>query len=271
MSFKQIISIHGVPRSGTTWLGQILDSSPSVKYKFQPLFSYAFKDRINLQSTKQDILDFYHELYNSSDEFLDQSKQKETGIHPTFTEKANNPECLVTKMVRYHYIIPHLLADVDDIKFLFIVRHPCGSLKSWKKAPREFNSQKWDFQREWEYGQSKNGFRPEEYYGYHKWKEATKLFLTMKQLYGERVMLIKYEDLVENPIEKSKEIYDFCNLDLSNQTKNFIEKSTKITQEDVYSVFKGQKDVDDWKNKLDGNIVNKVYQDLKNTELEQFL
>ena len=43
MGFDRIISIHGVPRSGTSWLGQILDSSPKVRYKFQPLFSYAFK------------------------------------------------------------------------------------------------------------------------------------------------------------------------------------------------------------------------------------
>ncbi|WP_138419832.1 sulfotransferase family protein [Aquibacillus sediminis] len=270
MNFKEIISIHGVPRSGTTWLGQILDSSPEVRYKYQPLFSYAYKDRINLQSSKDDIYNFYKELYKKYDDFLDQTKQKNIGIHPTFLEKNEYPDRLVTKMVRYHFLIPHLLNNVSDLKCLLIVRNPCGSLKSWKNAPREFSSE-WNFDEQWEFGQNKNNFRPEEYYGFHKWKEATKLFLEMKRQHKERVFLVKYENLVKNPVDMSEKIFDFFGLDYTSQTSNFIKDSTKIKQKDVYSVFKGKKDVNDWKNDLNGSIVNKVYQDIKGTELEQFL
>ena len=39
---KHIVGVHGVPRSGTSWLGQILNASKKVNFKFQPLFSYAF-------------------------------------------------------------------------------------------------------------------------------------------------------------------------------------------------------------------------------------
>ncbi len=60
--FKNIISIHGTPRSGTTWLGQIIDSSPNVRYKYQPLFSDSFKDRIFVRTPKKDVLKFYDEL-----------------------------------------------------------------------------------------------------------------------------------------------------------------------------------------------------------------
>ena len=41
------IAIHSAPRSGSSWLGQILNSSPKVCFRFQPLFSYAFKDYLN--------------------------------------------------------------------------------------------------------------------------------------------------------------------------------------------------------------------------------
>ena len=41
------IAIHSVPRSGSSWLGQILNSSLKVCFRFQPLFSYAFKDYLN--------------------------------------------------------------------------------------------------------------------------------------------------------------------------------------------------------------------------------
>ncbi|MGM7683384.1 sulfotransferase family protein [Cytobacillus sp. Hm23] len=270
MSFNDIISIHGVPRSGTTWLGQVLDSSPQVRYKYQPLFSYAFKDRLNLQSKNEEILNFYRELYYKSDDFLDQVKQKEIGIHPKFTVKNKHPKYLVTKMVRYHYLIPHLISNVSNIKFLLIVRNPCGVLNSWKKAPREFNRE-WDFKDQWEFAQNKNMFRPEEYFGFNKWKEATKLFLEMERLYKERVMLIKYEELVENPMKVTKHIYKFFNIDLSIQTEDFIDSSTKIFLDDIYSVYKGQKDVNDWKGELDQNIVRKIYESLENTEFERFL
>lgn len=44
VSMMHKIAIHSVPRSGSTWLGEILNSSANVKYCFQPLFSYKFKE-----------------------------------------------------------------------------------------------------------------------------------------------------------------------------------------------------------------------------------
>ena len=55
---KKTIALFGVPRSGTSWLGQIFDSCPDVIYKYQPLFSYAFKNRLNMQSSFDEISNF---------------------------------------------------------------------------------------------------------------------------------------------------------------------------------------------------------------------
>ena len=41
---KKVIAIFGMPRSGTSFLGQILDSSPSVAYRLEPIFSYKLKN-----------------------------------------------------------------------------------------------------------------------------------------------------------------------------------------------------------------------------------
>ena len=49
------VAIHGVPRSGTTWLGSIFDSSPNVIYRNQPLFSYAFKSYLSEHSLVQHL------------------------------------------------------------------------------------------------------------------------------------------------------------------------------------------------------------------------
>ena len=106
--FNNIISVHGVPRSGTSWLGQIFDSHPNVRYKFQPLYSDRFKDRINVRSTVNEINSFFNELYLTHDDFLDQTLKRRNKIYPSFSDKVRFPKYLVIKMVRYHYLIPYL-------------------------------------------------------------------------------------------------------------------------------------------------------------------
>ena len=270
IKFKKIISIHGVPRSGTSWLGQIFNSSPEVRYKFQPLFSYAFKDQINIYSTKKEILDYFNRLYDYKDSFIDQVGKKKIGVYPIYNYKKKKPKYLVTKMVRYHFLIPHFLYLLNNIYIIAIVRHPCGVLNSWKKAPREF-LQEWNFSKEWRFGQSKNEFRPEEYYGFHRWKEATKLFLEMSEQYPKKFKLIKYENLVRNPVSLTKELFGFVQLDFSNVTLNFLNDSTTKMHQDPYSVYKGKKDVNDWKKELDKKIVKNVFRELKGSEFEKFL
>jgi len=268
--FKEIISIHGIPRSGTSWLGQIFDSHPSVRYKFQPLFSDRFKDRINIRSTENEIYKYYNELFHTDDEFLDQVQNRKKNIYPIFKKKLKRPNYLVTKMVRYHYLIPHLLDKIENIFIVSIIRNPCACLSSWQKAPKEFKKE-WDFNAEWEFAQSYNRFRPEEYYGFHRWKEFAKLCITMEKLHKNKFFLLQYEDLVKNPMKQIKSLFEFCNLDISEQTTDFIQDSISINNNETYSVYKYRKNTKEWQNQLDEMIINKVISDLSNTEFEVFL
>lgn len=269
-SLTKLISIHGAPRSGTSWLGQIFDSSPDVRYKFQPLYSYAFRNTLNWSSEKQELIDFFTKLYETEDNYLDQIDKKEKGSYPLFDFKKNQPEFLVTKMVRHHYLIPLFLKELREMKVIGIVRNPCAAMVSWKNAPREFWPE-WSFDNEWYYAQSRNGFQPGEYYGFHKWKETAKLFLELEKKYPGRFILIRYEDLVKDPISVTKNLFQSVDLPFNQQTEKFIEESTLKVNDDVYSVFKGKKKIDDWVGKLDSKIVGTIYNELKGTELEAFL
>jgi hypothetical protein len=64
------VAIHGVPRSGTTWLGEIINSSPKTAYRYQPLFSYAHKDFLTNASTKTEINEFFIRLLQCEDDFV---------------------------------------------------------------------------------------------------------------------------------------------------------------------------------------------------------
>ncbi|WP_377350668.1 sulfotransferase family protein [Pontibacillus salicampi] len=268
-NYKRIISIHGAPRSGTSWLGQLFDSSPNVMYKFQPLFSYAFKDFLSLNSNYQDIKHFYDSLYHFEDDFLDQLDKKSSGKYPIFQRKLIEPEFLVLKMVRYHYLIPYLTSMEKKLKIVAIVRNPCGVLNSWRKAPREFLPH-WDFENEWLFAPAKNQFKPEEYYGYHRWKELAKLFLYMESNFKDSIRIIQYEDLVRDPLKTIEDVYHFCGLDISNQTLKFIKSSTSSYQEDAYSVYKGNKNISDWQSELPEAVQNYIYKDIKGTDIERF-
>lgn len=269
-SFQHIISIHGTPRSGTTWLGQIIDSSPQVRYKFQPLFSKAFKERISIRTPIEQTLRTLEEIYNREDKFLDRTKEKLAGIHKEFDQKERFPPFLAIKHNRYHYLIPYFLEFLSNIKIIGIIRHPCGTLNSWRKAPHEFLPEH-DFMKNWRFAEDRTAFRPEEYFGFHKWKELTKLFLVMKAQYPENVFLLRYEDLTRNPFQKTEELYQFCQLPMNEQTQAFLTESTTNRNEDVYSVYKAGKKVDDWKDELDQSIIDSVYKELANTEFEPYL
>ena len=80
---ENIIGIHGVPRSGTNWLGQIFNSQPNVNFKFQPLFSYAFKDYLDENSTEEEIQQFFEEIAISDNYFL---SLKDTVIHQNYPD-----------------------------------------------------------------------------------------------------------------------------------------------------------------------------------------
>ena len=259
--YREIIGIYGVPRSGTSWLGTIIDSSPDVVYRYQPLFSYRFKSRIQFESTNEDIGAFFEELYcENNDSFLNQTLERESGKYPIF-EKNTNKGILAYKEVRYLYTIPLLLKRVPDIRIIGIIRNPYDVIQSWINAPKEF-SDNWQILDEWYFGQSKNEWRPENYYGYAKWKEYIKLVETMKNEFPDTFMVVRYEDLSSNTNEVVKEIFEFSNIQYTAQTEQFIKESTSKTVSDAYAVYRDHKKQKSSKNILPPIVYDKIQQDL---------
>ena len=262
------IAIHSVPRSGSTWLGQIFNSSPLVSYKFQPLFSYAFKDRLGPESSLDEIKRFFTEVSVSSDGFLNQKESVTAGICPVF-KKINPPDFCVYKEVRYHHIVRNLLDKDRSIKLVGIVRNPLAVLSSWKLAPKEFRSE-WDFASEWRHASLKNQGRPEEFYGFEKWKIVAELFLELSQTRSEQFRLIQYDDLLRTTFDTVRSIFEFCEIPFEDPTNDFLIDSSLLNHSDAYSVFKSKPADNNWKNVLSREIINTVYGELENTALERF-
>lgn len=269
MSRLERVAIHGVPRSGTTWLGEIFNSSPRVIYKYQPLFSYAFKDFLGPDSARQEIDAFFEALRTSEDAFLDRTEERARGMLATFTKE--EPTHVVYKEVRYHHILHNLLRRAPDVRLVACVRNPLSVINSWLRAPREFRSDLgWQAHEEWREAPKKNLDRPEEFNGYERWKEATRIFLDLGHRYPERVRVVEYRELLADPEREVARLFGFCSLPVGEQTRVFLDRSTSESHPDAYSVFRAGQSDEKWQAELDPAIADEILADLAGTPLARF-
>lgn len=231
------IALHSPPRSGSTWLGSIFDSHPDVVYKYQPLFSYAFKDRLGPNSSSKEIREFFREISETEDDFIDQTEAKKNGIVPDF--ERSGCEAIVYKEVRYHHILRNLLVTDTDLKVVGLIRNPISTIYSWLNAPKEFEDS-WDPLEEWRYAPSKNQGRPEEFNGYEKWKEVAFLFLELKERHEDRFFLLTYESFNATPKAVARKLFSFAGLSWQKQTEEFLKESTSTSVDAPYGVFREQ-------------------------------
>ncbi|MEM5564598.1 sulfotransferase domain-containing protein [Psychroserpens sp. AS72] len=265
---KTITGIHGVPRSGTSWLAQIFNASPEVTLKFQPLFSYAFKDQLNEMSSAEEITDFFNAIYASDDDFINMRDTELLKGYPHFMKSEEQPH-LVFKHVRYHYVLPNIMNKNSKLKLILVVRNPMAVLSSWKNAPREFNKD-WSFSKEWKLAQNKNVDRAD-YFGFNKWKEATNMFLTLEKAYPNRVKIITYKSILKNTLEVAEELYQFAEITFGEQCVKFIRESKTKQVDDPNSVYKVKSNDEAYKMDLAIEFQNEIIQNLKGTHLERFL
>lgn len=266
-----VVAIHGAPRSGTSWLGQLFNSSEHVAYRYQPLFSYAFKDRLKKYSSHREIQTFFQDLLASDDPFvLQQGKASLAGYSLTFPKSALTH--VVYKEVRYHHLLEHLLGCYPLMKLVALIRDPRAVVHSWLRSPREFHPS-WDPLSEWSTGTLKNENREENWFGYQRWKELAYLFLSLKTLFPRRVYLVTYEDLTSAPLETLRYLFRFSGIPFTSQVQDFLADSRRRDDGETYGVFRDGEDggCEKWRTGLDQTIRKSIVSDLLGTPLEIFL
>lgn len=264
-----ILGIHGAPRSGTTWLGQLFNSHPAVAYRYQPFFSYAFRGRLDISSSPVEVQSFFEDLLNSQDDFvLQRGKSRLSASSPTFHK--TDAELLVYKEVRFHHLLPTLFATNADFKLIAIIRNPIAVLASWRMAPREFDSS-WSFRDEWRGAEKKNQALEENWYGYARWKQLADLFLSMEDMYAGRCKIVRYEDLVAEPLGTIRALFRFAGLEVTPQTSHFINASTSRDDGDPYGVYRHSRHSDRGLREVHEDIKYEIKSDLSNSKLARFL
>ncbi len=258
-----------MPRSGTSWLSQIIDSSPQVRFRLSPLFSYAFKNAVDEKSSREEYLQVFQEAYLSDNEFMDQSNRRRTGQYPQFDLKDEDPEYLAVKMTRFHNLLTRMFELFEEIQMVSIVRHPCGAIHSWLSTPGEF-PQDADPGKEWRSGACrKTG--PEEFWGFEDWKRVTRLHMALEREHPDRFTIVQYETVIEQVETEAKRLFEFFGLEYTEQTEYFLGASHSRHDDNPYAVFKDPCVKDRWKSELDPKIQKEIIEEIAGTDLSIFL
>lgn len=252
------IGLFSVPRSGSTWLGEIINSSPEVQYRFQPNYAYSFDYVLDEVSTELEIIDFFNKLYNTNDDFVN-GKISISGKPKTYIFNKHTPTTLCFKETHYLNVIGRLL-ESSSVKIIGLVRSPFSVINSWLNIPKEFNPN-WNIKEEWKNANLKNKDLKTHYFGYNKLKEACFMFLKLKELYPNQFYLVNYDDLIKDTVLEVKTLFQFCNIEYTTQTNNFIMQSSSSQNDDAYSVFKQKTSDLGWQSSLPLFIQNEIKND----------
>lgn len=224
------VAIFGCPRSGTSWLGQLFNAHEAVAYRYQPLFSYEFKDWFGEHGVSAESLEaFAQALLGAQSDFVLQA------LRPP---KVQPPTHLVWKEVRYHALMPALAALHGLHKLVYLHRPALQVVNSWYQAPKEFRAGQ-DIHAEYLDAPSKNT-NPCEYNGFNRWKESLALALAVKAAQPEKVVFVSYDRLRADPPGQLAALFSAVGLALTDQVRGFIAASTSQHDDDAYSVFRSR-------------------------------
>ena len=90
---------------------------------------------------------------------------------------------------------------------------------------------------------SKNQGQIEEFYGLSGWVRAQRILESIAPNLRNRLCVLEYEELRENPSSTLFDVFQFLGLDFHEQSERFLHETTSIHKEGVYDVHRTKRAV----------------------------
>jgi hypothetical protein len=234
------------------------------------MFAHAYQGRVGIESSAADFELFFSDLLASEDDFvLQRGSSALAGYTLDFAKAA--PRLLAYKEVRYHEILPRMMALVPSLKLVGIVRDPREVIASWVGAPREFRAE-WDLLAEWRDAPSKNLGQPGSWYGFERWKALAALLGQLAERFPARTRILRYEDLVADPAREADALFAWCGLAPGEQTRRFLSRSRTEDDGHAYGVLRSAARLArPLAERLPAGISDAICRDLEGTPLARYL
>jgi len=246
-------------RSGSTFTAAVLSANPSTSYFMEPLFSlmplgqldwdYFLEDSItDNPAGKEAVMKLMTGIF-SCDEVVTEQLKKWSETEFNIIQAVGKQQCddsknVLAKTVRLHAdnLLPWI--ENSDIRVVHLVRDPRGMISSML-AQKE------------EWGQRLSSF--ENICG-----QVQQDLEIGKRLPSDRYLLVRYEDIVEDPFAMFEKICEFSGIEYDDKVKEEIKKSIggDISDPDTkkyYSTVRSAKfRHDSWKQKLDEKTLSQI-------------
>ncbi|CAH0559038.1 unnamed protein product [Brassicogethes aeneus] len=236
-------------RSGSTFLGDVMNSVPGNFYHYEPLLNYGIvqirgapQSKLALQTIKSLLncdytnLDDYL-LYGKAHSYLFSHNTRlwnQCELHPQYCWNSTflNQMCSLfpfqsMKTVRLRlWLAEEILRDKSlNVKVVLLVRDPRGTMQSRKH-------------RNWCPGEpdcdQPNNLCADMISDYSA-------AIILKRKYPQRFRAIRYEDLSLNPFEYVKSLFKFFGLQFHENVKMFLDSHTRMNYGGVSSTFRDSK------------------------------
>jgi len=244
----------GMPRSGTTWLSQIVESSPDFVVRLSPPYSYDYRGVLTEESTEADWVAVLDGALRSSDRFLTQDWRRESGELPTVDN--SHATRLGVKDTRFHDLYLAGMEVLPRARLVYIVRHPAATLWSWRSC-KEFPAGA-DFAAEWRSGACRKVEGPGEFWGFDDWLQLALRYRAAAERDPERYLVVSYRDLVRDPVGGAEQILAFGGAPMTAETRQFLTDTRSSVNDSPYSVFRGSTDGDGWRADFPADILREI-------------
>jgi Sulfotransferase family len=304
------ILLFGMPRSGTSWIGKILDSHPDTLYRHEPDAGGAlaalplgaapaeadrYREVVNgfvrrlpaMRSAKvASTLPLFKKRYYSDFEFAWQrgavwlSKLGDRVVRdfpvmaPSPYGKGVEPR-IVWKSVESLLRLGVIVGALERCRAIILVRHPCGYVASQLRG-ESLGSFLQNDQTSEDYGvfsilldsvharrrgltiEALKELEPIERFAWN-WVLHHEIAFQDTEGVADCIRM-RYENFCEEPVERARELFAFCELPWASETKAFIRASTSTHEDGYYSVFKDpHRAATRWKRELSAAQVARIY------------
>lgn len=140
MKQEDTIFLVGTPRSGTTWLMELLENIPSYTYLFEPLHANWFPEAVKIDFKSRPYLP-KNQVKEDWEEYLRKiftgkivSRVPLYGSKPFISMNRLLSKKLIVKSVRLTRLLPWIAERFQLHSVIYIVRHPCATIASQLKT-----------------------------------------------------------------------------------------------------------------------------------------
>lgn len=268
---KNTVLLAGVGRSGTTWLGNIVNHSNCFRDIFEPFrpdhtkewSNYHYKQYI--KSTCQD-----NDLFMAAQYIL--SGRVNNKWCNRFNKKSISSKRMV-KEIRANFFLKWLKMNFPEVPLVFIMRHPCAvavsrkrlgwathfdDILSQEELVNDYLSPFVDEIRKCDYD-----FERQIYI----W--CIENYVAMNQLEREDFLLVFYEQLCMDPQHELSRIFKYINQPITDEVISVLKKPSAFSKEDS-AIMSGGNLVSSWRKHVTASQIQTALKIVSHFGLDRF-